>query len=307
MNASGFSYTDPLRYIRKKRTTELSGVSWRLTTGHYRWRTLDRDRLTGDMETWSHPDGRWDCYEVCRPGLIERTAQEIAETFLDLSMFLEVIDRERGEAARKRAKRGSIDSWKIPIGEQAALLLTGPLTENAQQIHQVSKVVREVLELKDGGNISRTRRFRGAGAESDSGYWEGYHLDSRRCGHLHDERESALDCAHATGWRLDGTTHHWYARSASINTRLGSLGVVDPDELQKILETLGIAFTGSDDALRISNIEWDDRRFVEFRNQARWKRPARSSDGWTPPSYPVEIIISGTGRVSVQRAIRKSG
>ena len=308
--ASAFSYIGPLEFIRKKRTLEDQAMSWRTTSGHYNWRNLSADRISGELYSSHRIDGAWNCYEVCRPIRIADLARQVIADFEGQSMFLEVIDKTNSEAARKRAERIQVSYWGIPIGPQRALLLNARLTENSEEVDDRREVVRSILELKENGNVSKTRGFRDAEIDEDTEaegvasaqYWEGYHLDtSRRCGHLHDEKQHAQECAHTMGWRIDGSTHHWYARRTSGFSLLGSLGVSDTDQLLTILDNLPIGYEEWEGRFTFDPMSWDDQRFIEFRLQAKWKRPPRSGEDWAPALYPVEVSISGSGTLAARK------
>ena len=312
---SGFSFIDPLEFIRKKRTQQKERKSWTTTTDHYIWRNLTASRVSGEIYSSRRTDDGWKCYQVCRSIKITQTAKQIMADFAGRSMYLEVIDKTNNEAARKRAQRIQVDYYRIPVGSHTALLLDGPLTENSEVVDDRREVVRSILELKENGNVSRTKGFRDtendgeaetkADAETEriasTQYWEGYHLGtSRRCGHLHDEKQHAQECAHTTGWRIDGSIHHWYARRTSGFSLLGSLGVSDTVQLLTILDNLKIGYEEWKGRITFDPISWDDQRFIEFRLQARWKRPPRAGEGWTPALYPVEVSISGIGALAAR-------
>jgi hypothetical protein len=278
--------------------------------------------LQGDFASeWDHPhpdtqsrvifDGKWDCPQ-CRPFNQAREGKRLREGLRAHrdNLWLSVFPSAGREAAVAAATSQGLAYVALPItGDETALLTVGPLVGHSEKVTDLDGLAEALMRCRwtqhhlaaSRGLLPPTREYH---------LWEAYHRGTgRRCWHLHPTREKARECAQATGASVDGTAKGWYLRGVSPRRSLGRVGVT-AEHLRWLLNDQKIKHwaettppTGDADdtpeehrtLIRFEAMDWDDPRFRNLRDMARWKPPRGASENWEPPPFRFTLRVTRRG------------
>jgi hypothetical protein len=299
---------DPIPFLEaSNRSTIVTEWRWQ---GHEHgvYRIGELSALTGRARSRMNFDHRWECDE-CHPFKEWPEGSRIIDGFDGHEMWVSVVSIEDRDRVRRKVDRAGLLYVALPVvmGHSVVVLTTGPLFDagsGSQFVDDIESFVREiVMPLRWAGSISSSQGLLPPAREHR--YWEAHHPDTgRRCWDLHESKDEAQRCRDNIGLRLDGAKKGWYVRGCSEWRMVGRIGVPG-FRLRELLDEAGIVSLSkrvvgrSSDEDRIyiefGPVPWDDRRFVELRDRAKWTTPAR----WTPP--PLSVIIRfdvGSGAVT---------
>jgi len=295
---------DPLSILLRKTRT----LDWRVYRHHWAGRVIGVNGLTGDIESRIRYDDHWLC-TGCRPYKEEKEGGRITTAFEDHDCWLTIADTDDRRKVADTARGLDICFVAVPVFRGGlAVLTTGPLSGESVDV-SLYPIVSLVMKLRDVGRLSSTQGFLPAARKFD--YWEAHHpATNRRCWHLHDTEPGARACASATGEELDGSPKGWYIRGT---TPLRQLGRIDAhaDGLRAALDRLRVKSWLQQDAdsdqakVVFGPVKWNDKRFVQLRDDLGWKPPGWADEDWSPPDYAFTVTVTVDGEMVLALEGRK--
>jgi hypothetical protein len=286
---------------------------------HYTYQAIDQSARTRDVRVRACFDHKPEC-ATCRPFVIDDEVDRILEAFGEKTAFISVAGGSDRERVRRLAGDLGCSYVFVPCGP-GVVLSTGSLSEHSVEADDLEAELREVvMKVRWKGQISGSRGF--LSPVREPAFWEAYHPSTaRRCYHAHGTKDSAKGCAERTGRALDGSSEGWYARPASEWRQLGTLrpdiarqkrknarsenpkpiSVLVMAELEAIARRVGLEPVRGRSRgweMVFDPMDWDDARFVEFREIVRWKQPGKVGARWQPPIFPVTLRVDGRGRAT---------
>jgi hypothetical protein len=270
---------------------------------------MDMSVRSGDSRVQPCYDDKWRCFSDCRPHKEGKEAARILTAFETRPMFLHIVANDEKTNLQRHVKALGDNYVAVPTGSHLAVLSDVPLGDDAHSVKDKAHLVTAfVMKVRwDEPNLSSSRGFLPpARKRKKSDKWEAYHPSTGRiCGHIHARRGDAEGCATEIGVELDGSSDGWYVRNTTEWKALGTVKMTTLSEVAASAEKCGlrVAVTMPDEpdhngSLMILATEWDDERYVRWRAENHYAKPATATDWWRPPALEQDWAVDHRGRIT---------